>query len=317
MGTNQLALEFWFCSLLQSSESEKYTIVKKMFDLVMGVGGVFVELPPPPAPFAYVPVADPYSLIDPEDKLQLYDWRHEWLLEDSCGLGLGLKYGSFEIYVDASDIDRERVEQKAEGLIRLGRLLYPKLQPRLGWIDFTEIGEPTERQIQANKLTRILWANFFGLEYVQKYGREFLLNAPGWLKEELPEGGVLYVLSPDVLHRWSMVNRREVEAYFRQKVPGVETCGVRKQQFRFTVLKLKGNKAVIPIDFSFWESLSEEEKDEAKAGLLSVVASCLPRFVEVKVEFKELVPWEVERLLEHARQGQHGYKLTWETINKQ
>jgi hypothetical protein len=276
-----------------------------------------VELPPPPAPFAHVAVADPYSLIDPEDELQLYHWRHEWLLEDEVGLALVLEHGWLSILVDASDIDRERVVQKAEGLIGLSRLLYPKLQPRLGWIDFTEIGEPTERQIQATKLTRIMWANFFGLEYVQKYGQEFLLNAPGWLKEELPDGGVLYVLSPNVLHRWSMVSRWEVEAYFHWRVPGVEACDVRKRQFRFQVLKLKGNKAVIPVDFSFWESLSEEEKDEAKAGLLSVVASCLPRYVEVKVEFNEIVPWEVERLLEHAQRGRHGYKLTWETLHKQ
>jgi len=315
MGTNQLALVFWFCPSLQGPESEKYTIVKKVFDLILSIGGVFVEIPSPPAPLAYVPVIDPYSLIDPEEKLLLYDWRHEWLLESSCGLGLDPGNGRLSIYVDASDLDRERVVQKVEGLIRLGRLLYHKLQPRLGWIDFTEVGEPTEKQIQATKLTRIMWANFFGPAYVQKYGREFLLNAPGWLKEELPEGGVLYILSPNALQRWSIVNRREMEAYFRQKVPGVEACDVRKRQFRFKVLKLKGKKVVIPVDFSFWESLSEEEKDEAKAGLMEVIASCLSHYAEVKVEFKQIVPWEVERLLGYAHQSQYGDKLSWEVIS--
>ncbi len=316
MGTNQLALAFWFCPSLQGPESERYTIVKKAFDLILSIGGVFVEIPPPPAPLAYVPVTDPYSLIDPEEKLLLYDWRHEWLLESSCGLGLDSRNGRLSVYVDASDVDRERVVQKAEGLIRLGRLLYPKLQPKLGWIDFTEIGEPSEKQIQATKLTRIMWANFFGSAYVQRYGQEFLLNAPGWLKEELPEGGILYTLSPSVLHRWSVVGRREVETYFRQKILGVEACDVQKRQFRFKVLKLKGNKAVIPVDFSFWESLSEEEKGEAKAGLLSVVTSCLPRFVEVKVEFKQMIPWEVERVLTHACQGELGSRLIWGVIQE-
>lgn len=316
MGTNQLALEFWFCPSLQGPESEKYTIVKKAFDLITSVGGVFVELSASPGSFDYIPMADPYLQIERFKLSMLYDWRHEWLLENRCGLGLVLEHGGLLILVDASDVDRTRVVQKVEGLIRLSRLFYPKLQPRLGWVDFTEIGEPTEKQIQATRLTRIMWANFFGPEYVIKYGRDFLLNAPGWLKEELPEGGILYVLSPSLLHRWQVVSRREVEAHFRQQVSGVEACDVQKREFRFKVLKLKGNKAVIPVDLSFWESLSEQEKDEAKAGLMEVVASCLSRYSEVKVEFKQMIPWEVERVLTHARQGELGSRLIWGVIQE-
>lgn len=317
MSAHQLALYFWFCPSLQGPESDKYPIIKKAFDLIMSIGGVFVRFTRlPNGRLSHVPVEDPFSLIDEKANLFLYHWRHEWLLEDRCGLGLDLEYGRLSIYVDASDVDRMWVAQKADGLIRLGRLLYPKLQPQLGWIDFTEIGEPTEKQIQATKLTRIMWANFFGSAYVQRYGREFFLNAPGWLKEALPEGGILYILSPSLLQRWSIVSRQEVEAYCRQKVPDMEACDVQKRQFHFKVLKLKGNKAVIPVDFSFWESLREQEKDEAKAGLLSVVASCLPRYAEVKVEFNQIVPWEVERLLEHTRQSQYGNRLSWEMISQ-
>lgn len=214
------------------------------------------------------------------------------------------------------------VEETAHGLLEIGKSLYHMLLPRYGHVDgHTDVTEETmlTSHIKELRLPFIMWANFFGPEYVQKYGKDFLLNAPGWLKEELPDGGVLYVVGPSLLDRWSVADKQEVEAYFRRGVPGFKKAYELKRpkmEFRFTVLKLKGNRAVIPVDLTFWDELSEDEKRAVQEGLRSTLASCLKRYQEVRVEFREEIPWEIERQLEHIRQSRLGRRLAWEVIRK-
>ncbi|MFQ6039871.1 MAG: hypothetical protein ACE5PV_03360 [Candidatus Poribacteria bacterium] len=64
-------------------------------------------------------------------------------------------------------------------------------------------------------MRKLMWANFYGPEYVRKYGREFLLNAPGWRKEELDDGGIAYIISPSYLKRAEIVSAKEITAYFK------------------------------------------------------------------------------------------------------
>lgn len=229
---------------------------------------------------------------------------------------------AFCIHCYVEPLSAQKVEQMALGLLEVGKQLYPMLKPTYGdidgWIEVTE-EEMLDSHVEQRKLPYLMWANFFGPEYIQKYGKEFLMNAPGWLKEELPDGGVLYVVGPSLLDRWSVVSKQEVEAYFRRGVPGFKKAyEIRRprMEFRFTILKLKGNRAVIPVDFTFWDNLTEGEKQAAQKGLLNTLASCLKRYAAVKVEFREAIPWEVERRLEHARQSELGHKLTWEVIRR-
>lgn len=95
------------------------------------------------------------------------------------------------------------------------KTLYGLFSPMLGRLDYLpsfsiDYGKP----ILEKKLKAIYWANFFGPEYVAKYGREFLLNAPGWKKEELHDGGVFYQLSPQITETDQGPELQELADYF-------------------------------------------------------------------------------------------------------
>ncbi len=78
---------------------------------------------------------------------------------------------------------------------------------------------------QERRIPRLSWANIFGPPYVEKYGKRFLLDAPGFRKEELPDGSILYQVTERFFLTDEDVERgpppEEVEAYFR-KHPAVQ-----------------------------------------------------------------------------------------------
>lgn len=112
---------------------------------------------------------------------------------------------------------------QAKGMLAIASLLYPHLRPRYGWID--EVGEnsPSEKEIEATEIKCIFWANFFGPDYVKKYGRDYLLNAPGWKKEELSGDSVLYVVG-ESYSDWRNNRRQSQETldYFRIAFPKIK-----------------------------------------------------------------------------------------------
>jgi hypothetical protein len=60
------------------------------------------------------------------------------------------------------------------------------------------------------------WINMFGPPFVEKYGKDFLLNLPGYEVRELEDGGIFHQLSPSILASTpSEVEkiRERVEAY--------------------------------------------------------------------------------------------------------
>jgi len=77
----------------------------------------------------------------------------------------------------------------------IGKRLYEILRPTFGWSDFDYGLRTTHEDIEALQLPVIYWANFFGPAYVDKIGRDKILSAPVWRIEELPDGGLLYVLA--------------------------------------------------------------------------------------------------------------------------
>ena len=117
-------------------------------------------------------------------------------------------------------------EYYAQLMLRLGKALYAILHPVFGSIDFCS-NRTREKDVQALKIPHIYWANFFGPEYVEKYGKEYFLNAPGWLHEELDDGGILYVLAPVMARRVKGYKAlvEEVKAYF-----GVESVRCEKKR---------------------------------------------------------------------------------------
>ena len=58
---------------------------------------------------------------------------------------------------------------------------------------------PPSAEMLAGGLPWLFWANFYGPAAVERWGREFLLGAPGWKKSEIAGGIIEYVLTPDPL----------------------------------------------------------------------------------------------------------------------
>jgi hypothetical protein len=78
----------------------------------------------------------------------------------------------------------------------LGKSLYKVLLPDFGWSDVCEpAGYTWYDDVQTLAVPHLYWANFFSPPYVARIGREKIMSAPAWSIEELPDGGLLYVLA--------------------------------------------------------------------------------------------------------------------------
>jgi hypothetical protein len=85
----------------------------------------------------------------------------------------------------------------AQRFLNVGTQMYNVLQPEFGWMERCPSRGYTKLQdVGSLKIPHIYWANFFGPSYVKKVGEEFLMDAPGWKKDSLDDGGILYVLAP-------------------------------------------------------------------------------------------------------------------------
>lgn len=89
-------------------------------------------------------------------------------------------------------------------------------KPALGWC-----GEQVEALDPALRAGReqmwfINWVNFYGLSYVQRYGRGFFMEAPGYRKEEVSTDFILYQPTKGFLP-WEAQGPTpaEIEGYFR------------------------------------------------------------------------------------------------------
>jgi hypothetical protein len=75
-------------------------------------------------------------------------------------------------------------------------LLYPRLRPSLAYVGALWLPGKTEQDrpsyFARRNLGRLDWVTIFGPAYVEAYGEEFLWNAPGFSKERLGDGGILY-----------------------------------------------------------------------------------------------------------------------------
>lgn len=111
-------------------------------------------------------------------------------------------------------------ELHAGRLLYLANNLYQLVRPPYGWIERLPTWNPlkagytTWEDVEELKLPHLYWANFFGPAYVEKVGKEFLKQAPGWKCEELDDGGLLYVLTPSLAGTGPVAVVREVQSYF-------------------------------------------------------------------------------------------------------
>jgi len=85
----------------------------------------------------------------------------------------------------------EKIETLFELLIEIGKAMYPVLQPAFGYVGYSgEAPGTIFDDVYSYKLKKIYPVTFFGPDYVSKYGKDYLLKAPVWKTELLPDGGV-------------------------------------------------------------------------------------------------------------------------------
>lgn len=145
---------------------------------------------------------------------------HPW---GTASLTTGIGESAFFIAQNiAYNADAAAIDAIAHGQLHLARLLYPFLAPAYGFIDIDGRYTPTNESVLQRKIKTLLWANFFGPPYVEQYGQVFLLNAPGWQTEVLPEGGVLYLISPNFTEKEQVVSMKKMLSYFRKVSPRIK-----------------------------------------------------------------------------------------------
>jgi hypothetical protein len=131
----------------------------------------------------------------------------------------GLDHSIFEIgeLVDPEIEDQRRVlEPFTKNLKDISLLLYGKLRPSFAYVDESQgMGRHIKEAVKV-QLKILGWINIFGPPFVEKYGKDFLLNLPGYEVRELEDGGVFHQLTPGILaNNSSEVDKiqEEVESY--------------------------------------------------------------------------------------------------------
>jgi hypothetical protein len=150
----------------------------------------------------------------------LYHAAGWWKARAGCGCAsLNVFSDGNAVYIGQDVYDNP--DALAHGQLTLARLLYPLLRPSYGFVNEPGKGGPLYKDMSNTELTRLAWANFLGPEYVRKYGREFLLNAPCWQVSELSEGGVLCVVT-ERYTQWISQKPQDVWEYFRAQIPAIK-----------------------------------------------------------------------------------------------
>lgn len=246
---NRLAFHHFFCRAIPHSQG-----AQRVVDLLRSQEGEFVhgrtvitrvkKIPPLPEALQHGPdpnfVPEPGAVIDENDGIcGLLNLQHRLLALDvwtvnqvrqgtypagapafgnfgfdakNCGIIVG-QWASFR--------EGDSPDGVANGLLALATHFYPCLRPQYGWVDEAGWNLPEGKALAALRPRYLFWANFFGPEYVQAIGREFLKRAPGWVSVDLPDGGILHVCTESYQDWWEN-DQPEVLAYFRRKIPKVQ-----------------------------------------------------------------------------------------------
>lgn len=130
----------------------------------------------------------------------------DWFPNHKTFFGCGwMKFKGEQVKVSVSggvwaDRKERRTVQEslAQSILSLALTLHPIAQPALGAITESNFGGYLweDSHVRKRKIITLNWVNFFGPEYVAAYGREMLMNIPGYRTEDMPDGGVFYQSRP-------------------------------------------------------------------------------------------------------------------------
>ena len=132
-------------------------------------------------------------------------------------LVVNTEYSYLFLYGHPDFEEKHKNELCATTLFGLAEKLITKYSFKYGFFDLSGNDYISEKSIAATQLKRIYWANFYGKPYVKKYGKEFLLGAPGWKKRELADGTIEYILTESLFTRPDPTLEKEIKEYFASK----------------------------------------------------------------------------------------------------
>jgi len=123
--------------------------------------------------------------------------------------------GSVWAFPEARKIYQEPL---AERMFSLAVKLYSLAQPVYGFIADPDVDNYSggDNHAVKQKIETLNWINFFGPEYVSKYGQNTLINIPGHSIQSLPDGGLLYQSRPSIVVENEIAHKRwqrEAAAY--------------------------------------------------------------------------------------------------------
>lgn len=155
-------------------------------------------------------------------------WEHESLQRFNPAGDFGFIHESRSVSLSQTgDANNQKnFDALANGQLALAERLYPLLLPKFGYVDVWGENRPADKIVRKTELRKVFWANFYNAEYVQKFSRDFFLGAPGWKKEVLCDGGILYVATESFQEWWKAPPVNIVE-YFRAKIPTIKSYRAR------------------------------------------------------------------------------------------
>ncbi|WP_372724159.1 hypothetical protein [Novipirellula sp.] len=202
----------------------------KMIQFLYELGAEFYKSAPFPPPI----MLDPESKIKPDGRLigsirSTHPLLNTAIESDEVKKGFLALYGdgicdkSFRISASGWRDDREGfetiIQQLATGRVEFLKLIVSKMGVKIAFVDDVWGTKFTDKSLDEVKCRHLFWTTYFGPRYVEKYGREFLLNTPAFKTEEL-EGGVLITVTEKFLD-FALNDPNETLKYLRQEFKGM------------------------------------------------------------------------------------------------
>ncbi|NLW09840.1 MAG: hypothetical protein GX036_08290 [Firmicutes bacterium] len=179
-----------------------------LFQRLIDLGAEFIEF------------GEPAQHIDPvkvhEEKPQRVNYKFQYQGFEYA-LAFYVEPGNLYLYGDVNFEEEEKNKLSAATLFSLVETIMPMFSFAFGFFDMAGYSRLSEEAIASAQISTVFWANFFGKSYIERYGKEFLLGAPGWKKEELSDGTIEYVLTGDLFTFPDPSLEEEIKEYFAPK----------------------------------------------------------------------------------------------------
>jgi hypothetical protein len=174
------------------------------------------------------------TLIEPVEYYQLNLSREFYYLSVETHSAVMSLDPDGEAVIFSAGLDYIKDERNVNLIQSMGKLtdaLFTALAFKYAFADLEGDAPPKlYEDIEGTRIRWLFWANYFGKDYVKKSGKEFLLRAPGWRSEELPDGTVKYMTRSDPRMKIDAATKKAITAYF---LPEHKVKIYQWEKFRF------------------------------------------------------------------------------------